>query len=445
MFSITTSLKKITLGLLAGASLMACDKDDDMVEPVIITESDMSVPTTYAFESRFADGVSSVGYGGQTVRNMLVSDIKILIDNAAITTNTNLKADILSLYNYADTEKSTLISTTPSLLEDVYKNISTGKNLSGKINTSENAIGYGAFGADDLFLGWVDSISTRIANGKTGKEIYITSDSVDLNQLINKTLLGSVVYYQGTDIYLDDIATRDNDAAASGENHTAAEHRWDEAFGYYGAARNYTDFTDEDLASKNGGKPYADANSDGKIDLRSEYNFGFSTNAGKRDLGATNDPMFTTECFNAFLAGRTAITNERSANEIESFAKLASQCWEKVIAATVVHYINDTKADLATRLSSNTTSFDKYDLYKHWSEMRGFTISLQYGSENFQLIDNSDLTSMAATMGNDLSSVLAGGDSAINDYIDDLEDIANTLRLIYNFDGDNVANWRKRF
>ena len=39
------------------------------------SSSVISVPTTYTFASRFESGKSSVSYGGQTVRNLLVQDL----------------------------------------------------------------------------------------------------------------------------------------------------------------------------------------------------------------------------------------------------------------------------------------------------------------------------------------------------------------------------------
>ena len=50
---------------------------------------------------------------------------------------------------------------------------------------------------------------------------------------------------------------------------------------------------------------------------------------------------------------------------------------EKAIAATVIHYINDTIGDM--------DSGDEYDFYthaKHWSEMKGFALGLQFNTNS---------------------------------------------------------------
>ena len=56
---------------------------------------------------------------------------------------------------------------------------------------------------------------------------------------------------------------------------------------------------------------------------------------------------FTQQIFSAFLAGRTAITNQGSVAEISAYRQTAAEGMEKVIAATVVHYINDTLSDMS--------------------------------------------------------------------------------------------------
>jgi hypothetical protein len=436
----------VTLGLVpvfVALTSSSCGGDDDPVIPeagdtTII--SDMDVPTEYAFESRFATGVSSVSYSGQVVRNMLLSDIKSVIGNEADEVSPDgVKTDVLALYNYDDASAlSTLLSTGSfSLVEDGYSDISTGKNLSDKISNEIVAdYGDGSLNAEALITVWLDSIDARIATGHTGSDIYVTADLVDLNQMINKLLLGSVTYYAGTNNYLTGLSDRNNvDPKSTDAYYTDREHGFDEAFGYFGAARDYTSFTDDDLASKNGGVIYKDANGDGSIDLNSEYNFGFSTNAGKRDrVGTTVAPDFTSDAFNAFLACRTAIANERSDEEIDLFAEAAANTWEKVIAATAVHYINDLKADLDAYEADPVAA--KEDLAKHFGEMKGFTLVLAYGSSEFQLISAADLSDVNDLMGD------APDVDDITSYKADLDEAANILRLVYNFEQDNVDNWR---
>ena len=80
---------------------------------------------------------------------------------------------------------------------------------------------------------------------------YTTDDGVDMSQMINKVLIGAVPYYQATGVYLNSLLERDNSEARDGTDpYTAMEHAWDEAFGYFGAARDYFRYTDDQLAGK---------------------------------------------------------------------------------------------------------------------------------------------------------------------------------------------------
>ena len=92
--------------------------------------------------------------------------------------------------------------------------------------------------------------------------------------------------------------------ADDGKAYSSLEHHWDEAFGYFGAARDYSGYTDADI--KTGGSK--DTNGDGVIDLLSEKNYGLSINAAKRDLGAKDASTdFTGGAITAFIQGRHLI------------------------------------------------------------------------------------------------------------------------------------------
>ena len=45
------------------------------------------------------------------------------------------------------------------------------------------------------------------------------------------------------------------------------EHKWDEAYGYFGAARDYLRYSDAQLAGKTPAEFSFDSNGDGKIDV----------------------------------------------------------------------------------------------------------------------------------------------------------------------------------
>ena len=171
------------------------------------------------------------------------------------------------------------------------------------------------------------------------------------------------------------------------KNHTAMEHNWDEAYGYFGAARDYTDYTDDEIAGKatqNGArKKYHDTNGDGKIDLTSEYNFGNSVNAAKRDRGRSTD--FTKNAFDAWIRGRAIITAHHGKNfekwsdsmkaDLRAQVAAIGAAWEGAVAATVIHYINDVLADMS---KFDTDDYNYADHAKHWGELKGFALGLQF-------------------------------------------------------------------
>ena len=117
------------------------------------------------------------------------------------------------------------------------------------------------------------------------------------------------------------------------------------------------DYTDEEIAGKGGRSDrengYHDSDGSGTIDLDAEFNFGNSTNAAKRDLGSESGTDFTRGAFEAFLNGRAIINNavgseltEAEMEALKAQRDVAVENWEKAVAATVVHYINDTLGDM---------------------------------------------------------------------------------------------------
>jgi hypothetical protein len=420
---------------VALAFVAGCGDDNGDSNPA--GASSLVVPGAYVFDSRFNDGESSVSYSGQVVRNLLLQDLKSLIGGLAkdgagpITVQ-----DLLDLYDYNDglnLESRTTAGSTP-VAESYYSSISTGKNLVGKIS-GDPVIGYNKT-ADELMREWFEIISENSQDaGKLGTPaVYTTDEGVDLNQMVNKVLIGAVPYYQATGVYMNVLFDKDNGGPRKeGNASTAMEHAWDEAFGYFGAARDYGRYSDIQLAGSVSDFTF-DSNSDGKIDFNSEYNFGLSRNAGKRDKGGTGVD-FTGEIFTAFLTGRAHIANQSSQSDVAAQREAAANGMEKVIAATVVHYVNDTLSDMS---ELGTASENKVNLNKHWAEMKGFAVALQYNP--FRLITDSQLRALHAIMGQAPAYDLPGTDG----YETTRRNYGRAkvvLQEAYGFSQDNMDNW----
>ena len=418
--------------------LAACGSDEDADEDELgDAAATIEIPQAYVFDSRFMEGESSVAYSGQVVRNLLLQDLKALTDSVGKDGARPVSvSDMLKLYEYDDALNLKTLTTTGALpaVESQYSSLSTGKNLVGKIS-DEPVIGYGRT-ADDLVREWFEAIADNSQDSdKLGTSMaYTTDDGVDMSQMVNKVLIGAVPYYQATGVYLNTLLERDNSEARNGTDpYTAMEHAWDEAFGYFGAARDYARYTDVQLAGSVDDFTF-DSNGDGSIDFKSEYNFGLSRNAAKRDKGGSGVD-FTQDIFNAFLAGRTAITNQGSVAEISAHRQTAAEGMEKVIAATVVHYINDTLSDMS---QLGTADENRANLNKHWTEMKGYTVALQYNP--FRLISDGQLAELHGIMG-EAPVYDAPGSNGYKTQAANYERAKVVLQTAYGFSSDNMANW----
>ena len=215
----------------------------------------------------------------------------------------------------------------------------------------------------------------------------ISASGIHYRQLIQKFLSVSVNFSQGTNDYLQADFAEMLGEEKPGKGYSAGAHDFDEAFGYYGAARDMNDYTDDEAAGKGGraeyGNGYYDSNGDGLIDIRAEFVFGHAQNCAKRDRKKNAEGVAYTDyskaAMDAFLVGRRILENAEEAGELTADADAALQAqidvaaltWEQCIAATVVHYINDVSDDMGDFVDGNFADLKNFtDLAKHWGEMK---------------------------------------------------------------------------
>ena len=468
---------------------------------------DTAVPTTYAgFPSAYdATATDSISYTGQVARHMLILG---LVDTMTSVTEQGDTYDNYktAMNTWVEGDDSLSVVWTPKggeALTDAATvgDISTGKNLDGKI-----AGGNGEGGGEtskligDEFFGWTEGMDTtplpielvdywvdKLATEATdGTDVSVTTVagpatvSIDqaqtdahgrnYRQLIQKFLLGAVTLSQPTNDYLQtDFA---NTLGQEGtKKYGAGEHDWDEAFGYYGAARNNNDFTDNEAAGKSGRdgwkNGYNDINADGTIDVRSEYNLGISQNCAKRDrldidddgVGETN---LSKEAFDAFVLGRHVISEATNSGTMSASqqavvtaqAEIAGMAMEKCVAATVIHYINDVIIDMGNFSDGSFADASNFkDLGKHWSEMMGFALGLQFSPYSPFRADADSLSNLKliySRFGH--GPVLADGSQAgtpatgtaqeaVDAYIALLQGNRTLLQEAYGFDSAVVEVW----
>ena len=440
----------------------------------------------------FSNNDDSVSYSGQIARHLIIAELNNYInnqldadvDNGVFETADDVITKLNSFFETAnDTEyalrwenEALTVSTLSTPVQTVLTEVSnTNKDLVSKIAGNDakgqhkdwNTEGFVAFETEtyqspEALIRWyfaqiAANVETEVngsqrtdVNGDVITKVYIGENGLDYKQLIQKTLLGTVAFSQGADDYLgSDVEGKglltDNTTILDGKNYTNLEHQFDEGFGYFGAARDYLLYTDEEIAAKGGRDTHQgmfDSNADGEIDFNSEYNFGHSQNAAKRDIntaGNTNPTDFTELAMRGFIEGRALINanvgsdlTDEQMTELNGYAQQAILNWEKSIAATAVHYINDTTADLE---KFGTEEFSFTDVAKHWSELKGFVISLQFNPD-------SPLSDAEHAAVNDLigdAPVLVEANVAA--YIADLATARTKLQQAYEFDEENVANW----
>jgi hypothetical protein len=271
--------------------------------------------------------------------------------------------------------------------------------------------------------------------------VYVTPEGQDLSQLLEKFIRGAVNFSQGSDDYLDDD-TEDKGlltSHAQGDSaYTDLEHAWDEGFGYFGAARNYGDWTDVDIADVG----HMDVDGDGSIDLLTEVNWGHSINAAKRDKGAVAATDFTQQAWDGFYGGRQLLSEtagtdltDTQLDELRAFRDDAVAGWENGISATCVHYINDVLQDMAVMDDDSTYSFANHA--QHWSELKGFALGLQFNPTS--PLSDEDFTHLHTLIGD---APVLGDASATDqaDYADALIEARGVLMDAYGFDGANAGD-----
>jgi hypothetical protein len=476
-----------------------------------------NAPTTYTFNSSITDGESSVSYTGQVARNFLVlglvKEAEALTEGVnAVDARANMKnyiagvadndiAHNFSLKNIGDTpvlptgtgtDGAMLIADISGSFKNLDEKIAGGsgtENTSGKSGETSKLLNDEFFGwADgttatslpiDLVYIWIDQLVAE-AQDDTGIIIQTVDGPITIDvseyegdaegrnyrQLLQKFLLGAVNLSQLSNDYL---RVPFNDAEYLGQEGTKdyakGEHDWDEAFGYYGAARDNNDYTDDEAAGKGGRDTWKngwyDTDADGSIDVRAEYNMAISQNCAKRDRGSTTGTDLSKEAMDAFLLGRHVIDVSTARGSmtsgeyavVQAQADIAANAVEKCVAATAIHYVNDMEDDYALIVDGQYADKSNFtNLTKHWSEMKGFALGLQFNPTSPYAAEDmrDELKQILTDMGD--APVLADGSQngvaatgtaaeAITAYVAKLVAARDAMGVAYGFDASDVESW----
>lgn len=400
-------------------------------------------PDRYAFAGR-GDSGTSVSYSGQVLRWTLIAKLSAEIQaiDAALQAGEAVPAGTVEsrlqrYYNFrsdlaGDDALTGLFAVDLPLVQQRFDDIATDKDLRSKVagmdggpfdfstlrgwpavEIPEPAAGYSASSAvDRLLQSWFGELEARATswqqglrpvgpNGQPVPHLYVGADGRDLRQLIEKTLYGALCFSQAAADYLDESTPGsgllgDHSTLSPDKAYSALEHHWDEAFGYFGAARNLRRLDPSNVADT----AIADQDGDGSIDLLQEANFAFARAAAKRDKAATEPVNLSHTVMDSFLRGRHLLDRRRASLSPDDFATLqaerngALRAWEAVIAATTIHYANEVLQDME---SFDSGDYDFAAHAKHWSELKGYALAWQFNPRS--VVTSADFDTVHAHIG----------------------------------------------
>lgn len=343
-------MKKLLLFLTISSLLfVSCDPNEDN-DPIDNPEPTVA-PATYNFAR---DGATTVSYSGQSTRIAMGQEFV-----SALKDETKTEAELDAMFDHqagsADFSDADLNASS----KNIRSKTAASTDLFSSNTTDATAIknqfdSWIAEQVSDVFPFWSSDASAGVA-GKIqeaggGSTRYVNSKGIEINQAINKGLIGGLMADQMLNNYLGSAVldagtnTADNDAGtlADGKNYTTMEHKWDEGFGYlYGA-------DDQE-------NPTLGADS-------------FLNKYLSRVDGDTDFQGIATTIYDAFKLGRAAIVNKDYLTR-DAQVDIIRENVSKVIAIRAVYYLQQGKANLGTDWAS---SF--HDL----SEGFGFVYSLQF-------------------------------------------------------------------
>lgn len=329
------------LSLAAVFAFSSCNPDEpENVMP--------ETPSTYTFEN--------VNYSGQTARIQMLS----LLETKAKSAN----------------ESSTKV--TAEELNAIFINDSgrfgdASKDIASKTETNTVAAIRGYFADIETYSG----NEANIAGGK----YLVTEEGLEPAQMIAKGLMGALLYYQATSVYLGDKKINvDNTEVTEGKG-TAMEHHWDEAFGYFGAPTDY--LTAEEPESS---------------EDPTEKSWYWAKYANSRaEAVDVREAIFT-----AFLEGRAAI-GRKDMEARDQAIKTIRENWELLIAANVVHYNNAAIEDLKNNAEAK--------FYHHASEGKAFLGCFKYNLD--KSISKADLDALEALLSDKPKAAYANKEATI--------------------------------
>jgi hypothetical protein len=341
-------MKKLFFYLtISSLFFMSCDKDDD---PIVDPEPTVA-PATYTF---LRDGVTTVYYSGQSTRIAMGQEFI-----SALKDESKTEAQLDAMFDHQEGDADFSDANLNASSKNIRSKTAASADLFSSNTTDATAIknqfdSWISEQVSDVFPYWSDDASAgsagKIQEAGGGSTRYVNGKGLELNQAINKGLIGGLMAdqmlnnYLGTAVLDAGTNTVDNDekTLSDGKNYTTMEHKWDEGFGYlYGA------------------------------DNQENPTLGADSFLNKYLARVEGDPDFqgiAATIYDAFKLGRAAIVNNDYLTRDDQ-VDIIRENISKVIAIRAIYYLQQGKVNLGTDWAS---SF--HDL----SEGFGFVYSLQF-------------------------------------------------------------------
>ncbi len=370
---------------------MSCDPDstnDPGPAPTV-------APATYSF---LRDGVTTVSYSGQSTRIAMGQEFV-----SALKDETKTESQLDAMFDHQEGASDFSDPNLNASSKNIRSKTAASADLFSANTTDATAIknqfdSWIAEQVSDVFPNWTADASIGVA-GKIqeaggGSTRYVNGKGLELNQAINKGLIGGLMADQMLNNYLGSAVldagtnTVDNDekTLSDGKNYTTMEHKWDEAFGYlYGA------------------------------DDQENPTLGADSFLNKYLARVEGDPDFqgiASTIYDAFKLGRAAIVNNDYLTRDEQ-ADIIRENISKVIAIRAIYYLQQGKANLGTDWAS---------AFHDLSEGFGFVYSLQFTRK-----PGTTSAYFSTSEVNGFISTLTSGDGFWELTADQLDTMSNTI------------------
>ena len=126
---------------------------------------------------------------------------------------------------------------------------------------------------------------------------------------------------------------------------------------------------------------------------------------------------------------------------------LAIGAWEKAIAATVIHYINDMIADITAygsdvmtgTVGTDEATYSFKDYAKHWGEAKGFGLWFQFNPHSPMTDDQ--FAALHGALGLNAPGYVPGSGGDYMAYIAAITEARDLIGTVYGFDAEAVEAW----